>query len=97
MSSFELFDEYGVDNCNICLIEQIDCSSKNELRKNYYKGYNKNNYYNCINNNFQSIVKYLFKLHVFVNKNHYNYTYIKQIIVIFMNSLYCSGVLMLSP
>ena len=30
-TSFKLFDEYGVDNCNILLIEKFSCSSKDEL------------------------------------------------------------------
>ena len=32
MSSFILFDEYGVDNCECILIENFSCESKDELR-----------------------------------------------------------------
>ena len=31
-SSFILFEEYGLDNCNIILIESCPCNSKDELR-----------------------------------------------------------------
>jgi hypothetical protein len=31
MSSFELFEEYGVENCSIVLLEKFSCSSKTEL------------------------------------------------------------------
>ena len=30
--SFDLFDEYGVENCQISLIEEFPCSSKDQLR-----------------------------------------------------------------
>lgn len=38
ISSFELFEEYGVENCNIFLLEQCPCNSKDELRakEGYY-------------------------------------------------------------
>jgi len=32
-SSFELFDEYGIDNCLIELLEAKKCSNKDELHK----------------------------------------------------------------
>jgi hypothetical protein len=32
MSSFILFDEYGVENCSCVLIETCPCNSKDELR-----------------------------------------------------------------
>ena len=32
LSSFMLFDEYGVENCQIVLIESCPCNSKDELR-----------------------------------------------------------------
>jgi hypothetical protein len=32
LSSFILFDEYGVENCKIILIESFPCNSKDELR-----------------------------------------------------------------
>ena len=32
LSSFILFDEYGVENCDIVLIETFSCISKDELR-----------------------------------------------------------------
>ena len=32
VSSFILFDEYELDNCNIVLLENFECSSKDELR-----------------------------------------------------------------
>ena len=38
MTSFELFNEYGIDNCIITLIESFPCESKDELRakEGYY-------------------------------------------------------------
>lgn len=33
ISSFELFDEYGVENCEIMLIENYPCKTKAELHK----------------------------------------------------------------
>jgi hypothetical protein len=33
MSSFKLFEKYGIDNCNIFLIEEFPCDSKDQLRK----------------------------------------------------------------
>ena len=38
MSSYILFDKYGVSNCNIILVENYPCNSKNELfaREKYY-------------------------------------------------------------
>ena len=33
MSSFELFDEYGLENCFIELIEAQECNSRDELHK----------------------------------------------------------------
>jgi hypothetical protein len=37
-SSFDLFDEYGVDNCEIVLLELYPCTSKDELtsKESYY-------------------------------------------------------------
>jgi len=32
VSSFDLFEQYGVNNCNIILIENYPCNSKDELR-----------------------------------------------------------------
>jgi hypothetical protein len=31
MTSFSLFDKYGIENCKITLLEDVCCSSKNEL------------------------------------------------------------------
>ena len=31
--SFEIFDDYGVENCKIELIEEFSCNNKDELRK----------------------------------------------------------------
>ena len=31
--SFDLFDIYGIDNCNIYLIEEFPCETKDQLRK----------------------------------------------------------------
>ena len=31
VTSYELFDKYGVDNCEIVLIELVNCNSKDEL------------------------------------------------------------------
>ena len=38
VSSFDLFDEYGVENCSIVLLESCNCSSKDEknAREAYY-------------------------------------------------------------
>jgi hypothetical protein len=33
VSSFKLFEKYGVENCNIYLIEEFPCDSKDQLRK----------------------------------------------------------------
>ena len=33
MASFELFDEYGLENCKIELIENYPCNSKEELQR----------------------------------------------------------------
>ena len=32
-TSFDIFDEYGIDNCKIELIEAVPCLTKDELRK----------------------------------------------------------------
>ena len=46
LSVFELFDEFGVENCNIHLVEQYPCTTKNDLllREGFYI---KN--HNCVN------------------------------------------------
>ena len=31
IKSFELFDEYGLENCQIILLESCPCNSKDEL------------------------------------------------------------------
>ena len=38
ISSFELFEKYGIDNCQITLIENYSCNSKDELtsKERYY-------------------------------------------------------------
>jgi hypothetical protein len=38
LTSFELFDKYGMENCRIVLIETFPCSSRDELnaRESYY-------------------------------------------------------------
>ena len=38
MSSYQLFDDYGLENCNILLIESYPCNSKDERasREGYY-------------------------------------------------------------
>ena len=38
ITSFELFDEYGIDNCNIILLELCPCNTKDELtsRESHY-------------------------------------------------------------
>jgi hypothetical protein len=33
MSSFKLFEKYSINNCNIFLIEEFPCDSKDELRQ----------------------------------------------------------------
>ena len=37
-TSFDLFDKYGLDNCQITLIESVDANSRDELiaRERYY-------------------------------------------------------------
>ena len=45
-SSFDVFEKYGVENCHIVLIENVKCTSKDELlaREKYYiKNLNCNN------------------------------------------------------
>jgi hypothetical protein len=32
MSSYHLFDKYGIENCSIMLLETYPCNSKDELR-----------------------------------------------------------------
>jgi ribosome-interacting GTPase 1 len=38
LTSFDIFDEYGIENCQIVLIETFPCSSRDELnaRESYY-------------------------------------------------------------
>ena len=38
ITSFKLFDEYGIENCSIILLELVKCNSKDELqsREAYY-------------------------------------------------------------
>jgi hypothetical protein len=38
ITAFDLFDKYGIDNCNILLIEECKCENKDELiaREGYY-------------------------------------------------------------
>jgi hypothetical protein len=54
LSLFDLFDKYGVDNCEIKLIKNFECNSKKEL-------YNESTKYivsiNCINKNHPEIKK----------------------------------------
>jgi len=49
VSSYKLFDTYGVDNCKIELIESYPCNNINEL--NSREGYWIKNSQNCINKN----------------------------------------------
>lgn len=44
--SFRLFDKFGLENCNICLVENYPCDTKDELlaREAYYIRNNK-----CVN------------------------------------------------
>lgn len=46
--AFELFDEYGIDNCHISLIEEYPCGSCDQLRtrKDFHVGV-----ITCVNNN----------------------------------------------
>lgn len=48
LTSYELFDEYGVENCNIVLIEEYSCNSKDA--KNAREGYYIKEL-NCVNKN----------------------------------------------
>ena len=48
MKSFELFDEFGVENCIIRLIEQCPCSSRAELERREGQIQQE---YECINKN----------------------------------------------
>ena len=34
ISSFSIFEKYGIENCNIFLLEAINCQTKDELRTN---------------------------------------------------------------
>jgi hypothetical protein len=38
ITSFILFDKYGIDNCKIVLVEEVECKSKEDLhkRERYY-------------------------------------------------------------
>jgi len=47
LSSFVLFDEYGVENCSIILIEEFSCNSKDELRAK--EAYHIKASNNCVN------------------------------------------------
>ena len=46
ISSFEIFDKFGIDNCHIILLETCPCGSVDELRA-IEAGYIKNT--NCVN------------------------------------------------
>ena len=46
-TSYKLFDEYGVDNCNIVLIEDYPCDNVNALRAR--EGFHIRNTPNCVN------------------------------------------------
>jgi len=46
---YDLFDEVGHSNCNIVLIEEFKCKSKNELNSKLFDIINRTT--NCINNN----------------------------------------------
>ena len=47
-SSFVLFEEYGLDNCNIILLESCPCNSKDELRSR--EAHHIRAEKNCVNN-----------------------------------------------
>ena len=49
--SFDLFDKYGIDNCNILLIDEFPCETKDQLRKK--EGYYIKNI-PCVNKNIPS-------------------------------------------
>ena len=49
-SSFELFDEFSVDNCKIELIENVSCNSREELCRKEGEHIQKNDCVNKIKN-----------------------------------------------
>jgi hypothetical protein len=53
VSSFSLFDKYGLENCKIELVELYPCGSRNELemREGYYISNNK-----CLNKNLAGVI-----------------------------------------
>jgi hypothetical protein len=54
ITSYELFDEYGVENCKIVLIEEYPCNSKDA--KNAREGYHIKEL-NCVNKNIAGRTK----------------------------------------
>ena len=62
---FELFDEFGIENCKIELIEYYPCDTKEELRK---RGFHIRNM-DCVNKYIAGRTKHE---HYIDNKEHYN-------------------------
>ena len=54
MSSYVMFDKYGIDNCKISLLENVDANNSDEL-KVYEAKYIK--LLNCVNINYNQIIK----------------------------------------
>ena len=54
VSSFEIFDKYGIDNCHIVLLETCPCASKDELRARE-AGHIRNT--QCVNKNIPNRTK----------------------------------------
>ena len=54
MSSYLMFDKYGIDKCKISLLENVDANNSDEL-KAYEAKYRK--LLNCVNINHNQIIK----------------------------------------
>ena len=54
MSSHVMFDKYGIDNCKISLLENVDANNSDELKLHETK-YIK--LLNCVNSNYNQIIK----------------------------------------
>jgi len=63
-SSFELFDEYTVDNCSIELITEVLCNKMHAciIEGNYQRLYIENPLFECVNHNFAGRTRQEYRL-----------------------------------
>ena len=83
MASFTLFDKYGIENCEIVLIENFPCNSKDELRSReryHYDNIKNCNNYRPIRNEADSkdICAKKYRRRLELNPNHNNEDYKKR-------------------